>query len=98
MTKKLKILFITVTVTTVLADICLAELDVLTQINYCFENKQFTQGLDTLQKELNKRTELKPDLLLIKANFYENYAGNLLQAKRFYRQLLELNLRKTKNI
>ncbi len=92
MTQKLKILSITATIVIVLAEICPAEQDVLTQINCCFENKQFTQGLNILEKELNKRTELKPALLLVKANFYENYAGNLLQAKRFYRQLIQLNL------
>jgi hypothetical protein len=92
MAKKLKILSIAVIIIVVLADICLAEQDVLTQINCCFENKQFTQGLNILQKELNESTELKPALLLMKANFYENYAGNLLQAKRFYQQLLQLKL------
>ncbi len=92
MTKKLKILSITATIIVVLADICLAEQDVVTQINRSFENKQFTQGLNMLHRELNERTDLKPALLLIKANFYENYVGNLLQAKRFYRQLLELKL------
>jgi len=92
MTKKLKILSITATIIVVLADICLAEQDVVTQINCCFENKQFTQGLNILHKELNERNELKPALLLMKADFYENYAGNLLQAKRFYQQLLQLKL------
>jgi len=90
MTKKLKILSIAATIIVVLADRCLAEQDVVTQINCFFENKQFTQGLDMLHKELNERTELKPALLLMKANFYENYAGNFLQAKRYYRQLLQL--------
>ena len=92
MTKRLKILFITVTTIIVLADICLAEEDVLTRINNCFENKQFTEGLNILQKGLNEKTELKPALLLIKADFYENNAGNLLQAGRFYKQLIQLKL------
>jgi tetratricopeptide (TPR) repeat protein len=92
MTKELEILFIIATIIIVLAGVCLAEEDVITQINCCFENEQFTQGLNILQKGLNERTELKPALLLMKADFYENYAGNLLQAKRFYQQLIQLNL------
>jgi hypothetical protein len=92
MSQKFRILSITAGIFIAFADICFAEQDVVTQINYCFENKQFTEGLNILEKELNKRTELKPALLLMKADFYENYAGNLLQAKRFYQQLIQLNL------
>jgi len=92
MTKKIKILSITAIVIVLLAGICPAEEDVVTRINRCFENKQFTQGLNILEKALNERNELKPELLLMKANFYENYAGNLLQANRFYRQILQLKL------
>jgi hypothetical protein len=92
MTQKFRILSIAAGIVIVLADVCFAEQDVVTQIKSCFENKQFTEGLSILEKELNKRTELKPILLLMKADFYENYAGNLLQAKRFYRQLIQLNL------
>jgi hypothetical protein len=92
MTKKLKILFLSVILIVFLADICLAEQDIVTQIGLCFEKEQFTQGLNILQKALNERTELKPALLLLKADFYENYAGNLLQAKRFYWLVLELKL------
>ena len=92
MTKKLKILFLSVILMVFPADICPAEQDIVTQISLCFENEQFTEGLNILQKALNERTELKPALLLLKADFYENYAGNLLQAERFYRLLLELKL------
>ncbi|MGD9109317.1 MAG: hypothetical protein PVG93_00120 [Phycisphaerales bacterium] len=102
MTKKLNILFIAAMVTAVLVGVCFAEQDVVTRINSCFENGQFTEGLNMLQKELSEiskgqrpniedeRTKLRPALLLMKARFYEDYAGNLLQAKRFYRQVLQL--------
>jgi tetratricopeptide (TPR) repeat protein len=92
MRKKLNILSTTAIIIVLLANFCPAEEDVITQINRCFENKQFTRGLNILEKALNERNELKPELLLMKANFYENYAGNLLQANRFYQQILQLNL------
>jgi tetratricopeptide (TPR) repeat protein len=92
MKKILNILSTTAIITVLLANFCPAEEDVITRINRCFENKQFTQGLNILEKALNEKKELKPELLLMKANFYENYAGNLLQANRFYRQILQLNL------
>jgi hypothetical protein len=92
MIQKFRILSIAAGIVIVITDVCFAEQDIVTQINCCFENKQYTEGLNILEKELNKRTELKPVLLLMKADFYENYAGNLLQANRFYRQLIQLNL------
>jgi len=92
-----RVFFVIVFSTTILAETVYPSQDVIAEINLCFENKEFSKGDGILNKELraiskleqsgikNEKTRLKPALILTRAQFYENYVGDLKKAKMFYK-------------